>query len=293
MRSMTGFGFGEAAAGGVTVKVELRAVNHRFLDLLIKLPTLLTPLESEVLEFLKGKLSRGRISCFVQLEQGEQGTSVVLDENRLAQGLAQLQEAARSLEEVTGRKQDITLDQLLAIPELFRSEEAVLATEESRTALLAALATAVTSLLEMKEKEGRELATDLAQRVTRLRALLSEVTELAPQSATEALARLRARLAQLVDESIDPQRLAQEAAILADRSSIAEECERLASHLEQFDQALAAEGQVAKRLNFLLQEMHREVNTMGSKTSLLAITQSVINMKDEIEALREQVQNLE
>ena len=98
---------------------------------------------------------------------------------------------------------------------------------------------------------------------------------------------------QLIADAVDPQRLAQEAALLADRANIAEECERLASHLDQFDQALADGGQVAKRLNFLLQEMHREVNTMGSKTSLLAITQLVIAMKEEVESMREQVQNLE
>jgi uncharacterized protein (TIGR00255 family) len=293
MLSMTGFGSGEATVSGVTITVELRSVNHRFLDVAVRLPAVLAPLESEVQKLLKERLARGRITCGVQLKAMTGALPLLLDENRLDQALTFLQEAAAKLAARTGRQIDITLDHLLAIPELFRSEESLLEDEAVPAALRDALNGAIDELLAMKEREGRELVAEMETRLGRLRGHLREVQRQVPQAAQEALTRLQARLAQLALDSVDPQRLAQEAALLADRSNINEECERLASHLEQFGAALSEGGQVAKRLHFLLQEMHREVNTMGSKTSLLAITQIVIAMKDEVESMREQVQNLE
>ena len=293
MRSMTGFGSGEVSVAGVTVTVELRAVNHRFLDVALKLPAPLAPLEGEIRNYLKEHLARGRITCLAQVDATGKTPPVVLDRGRLVQGLELLQEAAAAVKNTTGRPAEITLDHLLMIPDLFCSEEAVLEEGTVRDALQAALTGAVEQLQGMREREGQGLAAELAERLGRVHEHLQDVLQLAPQAATEALERLRKRLDQLTDEGLDPQRLAQEAAILADRSNINEECERLTSHLEQFQQALAGGGQVAKRLNFLLQEMHREVNTMGSKTSLLPITRTVIEMKDEIESMREQVQNLE
>ncbi|MFH1842451.1 MAG: YicC/YloC family endoribonuclease [bacterium] len=293
MRSMTGYGTGDATSADMTVTVELRSVNHRFLDVALKLPAVLMPLESEIRNYLKENVARGRITCAATLSSFHTATPVVLDEERLKQGINLLKAAADELAKAGGQKGKPTLDHLLAIPDLFRTEESELEADDVRDALRSALATAVKTLLVMKEQEGKELAAELDQRLGRLRGHLDEVVKLVPQAAEEALARLRARLDQLVEDNIDPQRLAQEAAILADRANINEECERLASHIEQFVQTLADGGQVAKRLNFLLQEMHREVNTMGSKTNLMAITQIVIDMKDEVESMREQVQNLE
>ena len=293
MRSMTGFGTGEASAAGVTVTVELRAVNHRFLDVALKLPAALAPFEYEIRNLLKERFARGRVSCFAQLATTGPAAPVALDRERLEQGLALLEEIAIRLERGAGVRPPIELAHVLAIPDLFRAADGELDTEALLAALRGALTGAVDGLDRMREQEGRELAADLAGRAKAVREHLARVNELAPTVARDALERLTVRLAQLAAESVDPQRVAQEAAILADRASIAEECERLASHLEQFDQALADPGPVAKRLNFLLQEMHREVNTMGSKTSLLAITRLVIAMKEEIESMREQVQNLE
>jgi uncharacterized protein (TIGR00255 family) len=194
---------------------------------------------------------------------------------------------------MTGQRPAVDLSHLLAVPDLFESAGSELDPESVLGALRGALGRAVAELNAMRDQEGRELAADLARRCATVRAHLAEVNRLAPGAAREAFEKLQQRLTQLIADAVDPQRLAQEAALLADRANISEECERLASHLDQFDQALADGGQVAKRLNFLLQEMHREVNTMGSKTSLLAITQLVIAMKEEVESMREQVQNLE
>jgi len=290
---MTGFGSGEASAEGVNVTLELRAVNHRFLDVAMKLPSAIAFLESDIRAYLKDTIARGRVTCVAQVAQAAETTAMVLDQNRLDQGINMLQAAAERLAEVVGQPQQFGMDHLLLVPELFRCEEPELDPEAVRQAVMAALQQAVTELSAMKEREGRELIEEMQRRLTRLRASLDEVETMAPQAATEAHTRLTERVAQLSTEQVEPQRLAQEVALIADRANINEECERLAIHIEQFAATLAAEGQIAKRLNFLLQEMHREVNTMGSKTNLMEITQAVIEMKEEVESVREQVQNLE
>ena len=290
---MTGFGAGEGTAGGLTVAVELRSVNHRFLDVALKLPAALAPYELEIRNALRDGIARGRVSCSAQLLGDPAASAAGLDRARLEQGLVLLRGLAERVERETGRRPAIELAHVLAIPELFRGGDEGLDQEAVLAALRAALDAAVAALQAMRDREGDELAAELGGRAARLRAQLAEVNRLAPTVARETLDRLNARLGQLVTDGIDPQRLAQEAAIIADRASIGEECERLASHLEQFDQTLVDPGQVAKRLNFLLQEMHREVNTMGAKTNLLTLTQLVISMKEEIENMREQVQNLE
>ena len=179
------------------------------------------------------------------------------------------------------------------VPELFRAEEPDLSVDDLRDALMAAMTTAHAGLMEMKEAEGKALVDEMRQRLVTLSEQLTEVEKLAPQAGVEIQTRLEERLAKILADQVDPQRLAQEVAMLADKANINEECERLGIHIGHFHAALDAGGQVAKRLNFLLQEMHREVNTMGSKTNLMDITQAVIAMKEEVESMREQIQNLE
>ncbi|MBU1074340.1 DUF1732 domain-containing protein, partial [bacterium] len=187
----------------------------------------------------------------------------------------------------------IGLEHLLALPGLFQSEARSEDGEVLRAALLAALDVAVNGLQEMKRIEGQETAAEMKTRLVAVRDNLDKVTVLIPDAQNDILAKLQERLTKLLDDAVEPQRLVQEAALITDRGNINEECERLASHLDQFAGALDGGGQVAKRLNFLLQEMHREVNTMGSKTQNMEITNAVIAMKEEIESMREQVQNLE
>lgn len=293
MLSMTGFGSGDSSAGNLTITVELRAVNHRFLDVTVKAPPQIAILENDIRIFLKERLARGRITCSVQLSRPLGSASVQLDEERLNHALALLEKITQRLAQQTGKQPEIELSHLLAVPDLLQSEEEGLDIDTLRPVVLAALEQAAEELVAMKVKEGRELAQDLERRLATLQGHLDQVKALAPTFAQEAHRKLVERLEQLALEQIDPQRLAQEAALIADRSNINEECERLASHCEQFAQTVRAGGQGAKRLNFLLQEMHREVNTMGAKTNLLDLTQLVIAMKEEIESMREQVQNLE
>ena len=293
MLSMTGFGSGEGSSGQVSVTVELRSVNHRFLDVSFKLPGLLGSLEPEIRQFLKDSVARGRITISAQMNLARDIVGPQLDRERLAQGLALLQEAAGELEKATGQPQKVKLEHLLGVPEILRGGETEVQLDEVRPLLMEALVQAHEGLMKMKQAEGDLLVVELKQRLETIAGQLNEVQRLAPQAAVEIQAKLKERLAKLLDNQVDPQRLAQEVALLADKANINEECERLQIHLDQFAKALVEGGQMAKRLNFLLQEMHREVNTMGSKTGIMAITQAVIVMKDEVESLREQIMNLE
>ena len=293
MLSMTGFGGGEGTSGPVTVAVELRSVNHRFLDVGMKLPGPLGLFEIEIRQALKDNLARGRVTVAVQLTVAKEALVAGVDPQRLDSALAMLRAAAERVKAATGKEQEITLDHRLAVPDILRAEEHELDPEDLKKALDLALAGALDGLKLMKEKEGQSLVTEMRQRLITLSKHLETVAGLAPQAAAEIKAKLEERLNKLLTDSLDPQRLAQEVAILADKANINEEIERLGIHIGAFHAALDEGGQVAKRLNFLLQEMHREVNTMGSKTSLMNITQAVIAMKDEVESMREQIMNLE
>lgn len=294
MLSMTGFGTGEGTAGPVRITVEFRSVNHRFLDVSLKLPSLLAPFEIDVRNFLKDNIARGRVSVSVQVEVDRAAAATGADPERLAQGIRLVQSAAAELARATGRPAEpVTLEHLLMLPDLFRVEEPDLSPEDARAALMQALGGAARGLQEMKKAEGAALVKEMLGRLDTVEAKLAEVRRLAPLAAAEIQRKLSERLDKLLSEPLEPQRLAQEVALLADRSNINEECERLGIHIQHFRAAFDEGGQVAKRINFLLQEMHREVNTMGSKTNLMDITQAVIVMKDEVESLREQIQNLE
>ncbi len=293
MLSMTGFGGGEGRAGRWTVAVELRSVNHRFLDVALKLPGPVAPFEVDIRNFLKDNVARGRVTVAVQLQSDQDQGVAGLDSARLETALAMVKAAAARIEKETGKPQEITLDHLLAVPDVFRAQEPELDPDDVKTALMAGLAAACAGLQTMKAQEGAALEAEMRQRLDTLTAQLENVRTLAPQAAEEIRIRLEERLAKLMNEQLEPQRLAQEVAIIADKANINEECERLGIHIEAFRSALVEGGQVAKRINFLLQEMHREVNTMGSKTNIMAITTAVIAMKDEVESLREQIQNLE
>lgn len=293
MLSMTGFGNGEKTVGPVTVNVELRSVNHRFLDVGLKLSSGLAPYEMDIRQFLKDNVARGRVTVITQLTLDRENLTAGLDDERLDMGLAMLEDAARRVEARTGERQKISLDHLLAVPDILRPREMELDGDQIKEALLAALADAHRGLMQTKEEEGAALVNEMRQRLDTLGVHLAEVTQLAPRAAEQIKTKLEERLAKILDEPLEPQRMAQEIALLADKANINEEIDRLGIHIQHFLEALGSGGQVAKKLNFLLQEMHREVNTMGSKTNLMDITQAVIAMKDEVESLREQILNLE
>jgi len=299
LKSMTGFGAAEAERDGFKVAVELRSVNHRFLDIALRLPRPLLALEESIKARVRERIDRGRVSLSVDFESKEQLEDVQVNAPLVQAYVAAGERIAREMGLPAGTLKDPDhlgplLATLLGQPEVLTRTGRALDPDAVRDLVHDCIDRAVDQADEMKQREGVALGADLQKRLDAIAASHAKVEELAPRVVQEAKQNLKARLAKLLDGGeVDPQRLAQEVAILADRSDINEECVRLASHLDQFAECMRAKSQGARRMGFLLQEMHREVNTIGSKTAQLEITHEVLRMKEEIEKLREQVQNLE
>ncbi len=290
VRSMTGFGLAEGDVGSARVTVEVRTVNHRFFSPSIKLPPAFGRWETEVREALRTRVARGHVTLSVRLERGE-GASAGIDEVRFAEVVAQL----RRLRERYVLEGPVDLAAVLRMPDVIaasRDEES----EGTAAELVAIVVAALDRLEAARADEGHRLAEVLRQRVQAVTEALARIAHRAPERLTAQRDRLRASVLELTGGlAIDEQRLAQEIALLADRMDIAEEQDRFRSHIEAFLTTLAAPGgePVGKRLGFLLQEMLREANTTGSKAADAMILQDVIAIKEELERIREQVENLE
>lgn len=290
IRSMTGFGSARAVAGPHELQVELRSVNNRFLDLQIRLPRELQWLEGELHERLRRTLSRGRISLQLALERSAAAEPPRVDPVALRAYLAALDEVARE----GGLTERGAAAQLLGLPGLFGGEDDGLDRDAARELVGRCLDEALAGLRQMKEREGRALEQALRASLDLIRESLGRVEARLPQVRAALRENLERRLQELTGElPVDEQRLAMEAAILVDRSDVTEEVVRLGSHLEQFGRVLDEGGEVSKKLGFLIQELLREGNTIGSKVQDLAVTREVLLIKEEIEKLREQIQNLE
>jgi uncharacterized protein (TIGR00255 family) len=287
---MTGLGLGSARRQGCTLRVELRSVNHRFLDLNLRMPSLFNQEEQRLREKLADAIDRGRVTVGVEFERDQ--SSVKLEVNDVF--IAAYIENARKLARKHKLDPHVELDRLLALPEALRVREAELPQTLLRELLGAATDQALKRFQAMRDREGKQLAQELTKRLGVIEAQTQVVKRHAAKVPDEIRRRLDERLERLnARDAVDPSRLAAEVALLVDRASITEEIERLESHCKQFRSCLTSKGPVAKRMGFLLQEMHREVNTTGSKSNDLAITKAVLLMKEELEGLREQIQNLE
>jgi uncharacterized protein (TIGR00255 family) len=266
-------------------------VNHRFFDSSIRISREFQGLESRVKDGLKERVSRGRVSATVDIGTDAERSRLVLDD-ALAEEYRTL---FQLLEEKHGfplKTDAVTFAQL---PDLVRRESREISTEAAETALAAALGEAVEQLAEMRASEGAALGRDLTARVKRLGELLDSIEQAAAGAAERVRDRILERVAKLVPDvaGVEPDRLAQEVALIADRADIVEELVRFRAHNEAFLAFLQKGEPVGKRLDFLLQEMNREVNTIGSKSSDAGIAHLVVEVKEEIERLREQVQNIE
>jgi len=291
IRSMTGFGSASGLWAGRTVTVEVKSVNSRFREVAARLPKLCAPLEEAVKKQVAARLERGRVDLWVQLDDRELRPPAARVDYELARTLSERLNELKARLNLAG---EVTLDHLLALGVVGREEEPAPDLEELRAVLEPLAAAAVEALVAMRESEGRNLCLDLTRRLTALADLNRRVGEAAAGAPEAFLARLSNRLAELMaGPAPDPARLAQEAALLADRTDITEEVVRLESHLDGFRRLLDSPEPVGRRLDFLLQEMGREVNTMGSKAQDLDLTGLVLDMKAELEKMREQVQNIE
>ncbi len=289
---MTGFGTAIAQAPGGRLAVEVRSVNHRFSEILIRLPRDMTALEDRIRALVQARVLRGRIEVVVARDDGTRRPRAVRADADLAAAYAQ---ALRDLAAAVGVGGEVTMAQLAALPDVLRIEDDRIDVESLWAGLEPSVGTAADALVVMREAEGRRLADDLIARLATLEGLIEGITGRSRQVVKSYADRLRARLAEILDQTpIDEARLATELALFAERSDITEELTRLSSHLAQFRQTIReGDGAVGRKLEFILQEMGRETNTLGSKANDLEVTRAVIAMKGELESLREQIQNVE
>ena len=291
LRSMTGFGSGTASVASESVSVELKAVNHKFCEVKVRLPRELSALEPIVQRRVKERLARGAVDVSVRRAQRTATGMVPIVDLSLAKEYRRaFKEVARAL----GLPDDLTLRDVALQPGIIRLEEPEVVLDDAAKALEQALATALEGLLVMRRNEGGALTADLTQRLDIVEKAVKELQVFAPTSVDEYRVRLRERIGELTQGlPLDPQRVAQEVAYFAERTDVAEEMTRLDSHVRQFRALLAAEEPGGRKMDFLVQEMHREVNTTGSKSQHREISARVLVLKAELERIREQVQNVE
>ncbi|MDH3394267.1 MAG: YicC family protein [Desulfobulbaceae bacterium] len=290
IRSMTGYGRGQAQVDGLSFSVEIRAVNHRYGDVNIKAPRLLMPLEAQIKKQVSALLKRGKIDVFINQETTDQIAAQPKLNRPLAEAYVKLFKGMVDDYDLSG---GVSLGLLAAQKDLLSLEELDVDQRELSACLADSLDVALRALLVMREKEGEATAVDIGQRLDLLDELLAKVVVRAPQVAIEWQQKLKDRLERLGDDAGDPQRVAQEIAIFADRCDISEEVTRFQSHLDQFRDLMQQNEPVGRQMDFLVQELNRETNTMGSKSNDAELTNSVVGMKSELEKIREQVQNME
>lgn len=292
IRSMTGFGAGRGQARGETLSVELRAVNGKFCEVKPRLPRELAALEGELVRAVKARLSRGVIDVSVRREGAVAGrTAAPRADLPLAAAYAQ---ALRELKQELSLAGEPTLHELIGLPGVLALAEEPPDLPAAGEALGTALDAALSALEQMRAREGEALARDLAARCDALERGAAAIRALEPQVLEGYRDRLAARVAELSrGMAVDPQRLAQEVAFFAERTDIAEELTRLQSHLGQLRALLGGGAPAGRKLEFLVQEVHREVNTLGSKSQHASLSAQVVEMKAELERIREQIQNVE
>lgn len=290
IKSMTGYGKAELALEHDKISVEMRSVNHRYGEISIKMPRTLICFENDVRKSVSERLKRGKIDVFIQLESIADGRPPHVNIP-----LARAYYAAfTSLRQELGIEEPVPLALIVSQKDILAVTENDDHAEAMRERLLATVGQAVDALEGMRIREGNELNDDLRRRRETLALLMERIRVRAPSVPVEYAEKIAARLARFVPEGLpDETRLAQEIALMADRSDITEEQVRFASHLVQFDAALQSPEPVGRKLDFLLQEMGREVNTIGSKANDGEITSCVVELKAELEKIREQIQNIE
>lgn len=288
---MTGFSKAQLTEHGISANVEIRSVNGRYLELSCKMPRNLTHKELDVREMVKQVLERGSVNVSIKVDATGKSESLINTER--ASSYYQSLEALRKKLKIA---EPVTLTDLLSIPDVIaQGEEDDKAVEAQWKVVAKAVKSALTALENARKNEGKEISKDLRARMKTIETTLDQVEEIGMKRIPEERERLRARIAQLFDaDEIDEQRLQMEIVLLADKLDISEECVRLRSHIKFMNDALKSTVDAnGRQMNFMLQEMNREVNTIGSKANDANIARMVVGLKDELERIREQVQNIE
>ncbi|MGI6553264.1 MAG: YicC family protein [Clostridia bacterium] len=291
IKSMTGYGKGQSIGCGLAVTIEIKTVNHRYLEMNFRLPRSYGAYEDRIKSLLKEKISRGRVDLLFYLEQMEKKASAVKVDKELAMAYY------NSLKEIAG-KLDLPMNlgvfEISQLPEVIAVEEDETDLEEFWPVVEKAVQEALAGLMKMREEEGRRIQKDLLLRHQSVKEMIAAIEACSGIMVDNYRKRISERIRELFPQlPIDEQRLAMEVALMAEKSDITEELVRLESHLGQMRECLESTEPVGRKLDFLVQEMHREINTIGSKANDLEISQQVVNLKSELEKIREQVQNIE
>ena len=289
IKSMTGFGKSDGSYAGVAIQVEVRSINSRYFDFAAKIPSQLFQFETGFKKLVQGAISRGKVSLYINLAEKQKAVQFSFDEARARKYVRLLKEFAKKEHMST----DVTISDIMQFPEVFQTKSPEYDVDIMRLRIERLIKRALVAHGAMRTKEGKALETDLSQRLTLIDKKRTMIAAEAMREPSRVRDRIKLRLQGLdIDINKDTERLAKEAAYVADRCDITEEIVRLKSHCVLFRKSMKVLG-MGKKYDFILQEMHREVNTIGSKTQNKKIAQAVIDLKLEVEKMREQVQNIE
>lgn len=292
LKSMTGYGKGEYENELYRFEVEIKSVNHRYNDVSVKLPRHISYLEDSIKRVVKDRITRGKVDVYINLEYISESAVDVKVDVALAKAY---KDALEEIRHELDLEDGVRLNNILLLNEVVKTERKSVDEELIADCLFNALNMALDRITEMREKEGQELKNDMLNKLDKIRNHLDIIEERAPDLVIETRNKLRERINELLDNSmtIDEDRLNTEIAIFADKTSIDEEIVRIKSHIKQFKSILEEDDAVGRKLDFLIQEFNREINTIGSKASDIIISKHVVEFKAELEKIREQVQNIE
>ncbi|MBP3255889.1 MAG: YicC family protein [Clostridia bacterium] len=291
MKSMTGFGRAKLEKNDRIYNIEIKSVNHKYCDISIKLPRSLSYMEEKLKKEISANISRGKIDVFVTFENySEAGKEIIINKELVKEYMEKFTDIAKE----TGLSLDLPVTEITKLPDVLTIKETDDDEEIIENELMECLKNAIDNFVSMREIEGNKIKVDLTERINRIEKEKEKISEYSTRLIDEYVVKLKERVSKLLNtDIIDESRLAMEVVLYADKCSVEEELTRLDSHIYQFRNLIEEETPIGKKIDFLIQEMNRETNTMGSKSGSIEITNVVVNIKTELEDIREQIQNIE
>lgn len=293
IKSMTGFGRCEAEINGREITVEIKSVNHRYFEFSCRTPRGYGFLDDKLKSYVNSRVSRGKIDMFVTIGANDEAPSEVTVNHQLVSGYIN---AMKEISDTYGVENDVTVVSLSRFPDVFTVHKPAEDEEQITNDVLSVAKTALDSFITMRETEGEKMKADILSRANTILSIVGEIEERSPQTVAEYEERLLERIKQTLEDydvEIDEQRVLTEVAVFSDKVAVAEETVRLRSHFEQLNKFLEYDEPVGRKIDFIIQEMNREANTIGSKVQDAVLAHKVVDIKSEIEKIREQVQNIE
>ena len=293
IKSMTGFGRCEAEINGREITVEIKSVNHRYFEFSCRTPRGYGFLDDKLKSYVNSRVSRGKIDMFVTVGANDEAPSQVTVNHQLVSGYIN---AMKEISDTYGVENDVTVVSLSRFPDVFTVHKPAEDEEQITNDVLSVAKTALDSFISMRETEGEKMKADILSRANTILSIVGEIEERSPQTVAEYEERLLERIKQTLEDyevEIDEQRVLTEVAVFSDKVAVAEETVRLRSHFEQLEKFLEYDEPVGRKIDFIIQEMNREANTIGSKVQDAVLAHKVVDIKNEIEKIREQVQNIE